>query len=88
MLLDTDQSHHSPVGAQLLRALMMLAFGLVVIGTYCTVTLSGVLEVVRLEPTGEGRGVDDIYTILAVVLPVTHDGHYKDCHSNGPSSKT
>lgn len=51
-------------------------------------TLSGGLEVERLETPGERRGVNDIHTVFAAVLPVKHDGHYEDCHGDDAGSKT
>lgn len=50
-------------------------------------TLSGGLEIERLETPGERRGVDDVHAVLAVVLPVQHDGHHEDCHGDDPGSQ-
>lgn len=51
-------------------------------------TLSGGLEVERLETPGESRGVDDIHTVFAAVLPVKHDSHYKDRNGDDAGSET
>lgn len=52
-----------------------------------SLTLSGGLEVERLETPSERRGVNDILTVLVVVLPVQHDGYYKDYHGNDAGSQ-
>lgn len=52
-----------------------------------SLTLSGGLEVEGLEAPGQRRGVDDVHAVLAVVLPVQHDGHYEDGHGEDSSSK-
>ncbi len=52
-----------------------------------SLTLSGGLEVERLETPGERRGVDDVHAVLAVVLPVQHDGHYEDGHGDDTGSQ-
>lgn len=51
-----------------------------------SLTLSGGLEVERLETPGERRGVNDVHAVLAVVLSVQHDGHYEDCHGDDTGS--
>lgn len=53
-----------------------------------SLTLSGGLEVERLETPSERRGVDDIHTVFAAVLPVKHDGNYEDRHGDDASSET
>lgn len=53
-----------------------------------SLTLSGGLEIERLETPGECRRVDDIHAVLTVVLLVKHDGHYEDRHSDDAGSKT
>lgn len=50
-------------------------------------TLSGGLEVERLEPTGEGRGVNDVHTVIAVVFSVKHDGCDKNRNGNDACSE-
>lgn len=45
-------------------------------------TLSRGLEVERLEPASEGRGVNDVHTIIAVVFSVKHDGRDENCNGN------
>lgn len=52
-----------------------------------SLTLSGGLEVKGLEAPGQRCGVDDVHAVLAVVLPVQHDGHYEDRHGEDSSSK-
>lgn len=52
-----------------------------------SLTLSGGLEVEGLEAPGQRRGVDDVHAVIAVVLPVQHDGHYEDRHGEDSSSK-
>lgn len=74
--------------------MMLLLFGLVVAvscqhaveGTFI-LTLSGVLEVERLEPPGERRRVDNVHAVLAVISPVQHDSHHKDCNRDYAGSK-
>lgn len=55
--------------------------------TALSLTLSGGLEIEGLEPSGERRGVDDVYAVVAVVLPVQHDGHHEDGHGDDPGSQ-
>lgn len=75
-------------------------FGLVVVGVCqrgadgtlslsLSLTLSGSLEIERLETPGERRGVDDVHAVLAVVLPVQHDGDHEDRHGDdaGPQAR-
>lgn len=52
-----------------------------------SLTLSGGLEIEGLETPGERRGVDDVHAVLAVVLPVQHDGHHQDSHGDDPGSQ-
>lgn len=52
-----------------------------------SLTLSGGLEVERLETPRKRRGVDDVHAVLAVVLSVQHDGHYEDCHGDDAGSQ-
>lgn len=57
--------------------------------TAVALTLSGGLEVERLETPRERGGVDDVHAVLAVVPPVQHDGHHQDRHGDqaGPQAR-
>lgn len=75
---------------------MTSTFGLVVVGVChrgavwtlsLSLTLSGCLEIERLETPGERRGVDDVHAVLAVVLPVQHDGDHEDRYGDDAGSQ-
>lgn len=92
ILLDANKCHQSPGGPvrKVCDDAAVWPCGRCLVSTCSrrhSLTLSGVLEVERLETPGERRGVNNVHAVLAVIFPVQHDSHHKDCNGDYAGSK-